>query len=113
MSDKLAEARRLLEQAQRRLAEVEREARLEIPAEPTGAEVVRFTLHLDQGHPGYRFAAIRVNGRWYTTGRTVQAHGVTWAELIRWIRKHHSGSFMFVHVLSGPDHGASIRVDTP
>lgn len=112
MSDKLAEARKLLEQAQRRLAEAEREAALLIPAEPKGAEVVRFSLRLDSNHHSYQFAAIRVNGKWYTTGRQVQAHGVSWSELVRWIRDHHIGSFTFVHVLNGPSAGAAIRIDT-
>lgn len=120
MTDKLSDARRLLDEARQRVAlaerqleEVAREAALLIPAEPKGAEVVRFSLRLDSNHHSYEFAAIRVNGKWYTTGRQVQAHGVSWSELVRWIRNHHVGSFTFVHVLNGPSAGAAIRIDTP
>jgi hypothetical protein len=64
-------------------------ASLRYPSEPSGAErVISFRKRYEgPGAKVYVYAAIRVNGRWYTTGSTCPASGFTWRGLVDFIRE--------------------------
>ena len=58
------------------------------PKEPVDGAVIRFSLRLDQfGNKVYHYAAIRIIGRWYTTGNSCPKAGWSWYELIDFIRE--------------------------
>lgn len=57
-----------------------------LPAEPGGSTVVRFEVTFVTGGLTYNYAAVRVNGRWYTTGTGEPAMFNSWADMLNWIR---------------------------
>jgi hypothetical protein len=109
MTDKMAQARAeissaeaALRRARDRLAELERLK--DYPDEPKNIATITFELLM--GNRNYRFGAIKANGLWYTTGKTVQAHGVTWTELVDWMREHDQRPITYINLAStGFGHG--------
>lgn len=94
MTDKMTDARAeiasaeaALRRARERLIELEREEAY--PPEPS-SDVIVFSL-------AHKYAAIRIGKYWYTTGQTLQAHGVTWEELVDWMRKNHVSSYLNIY----------------
>ncbi len=116
MTDNLAQARRAVQAAEEQLRIAQRElvrVASAYPEEPY-EDVVTFGIRYDGNGKTYRYAAIRVGALWYTTGtgRTKQAHGVTWNGLIDFIRRHHVGMSVNVNTLSPRGGSKSIVVDT-
>jgi hypothetical protein len=75
-------ARTQLEEAQKQLDR----ALINYPDQPEDGAVLKFALQFESWGPMYRYAALRVNGRWYTTGHSCPDGGYSWRELIDFIR---------------------------
>lgn len=61
--------------------------------------VVKFSLRMRTGvtTKQYNYAAIRVAGRWFTTGHTCPASGYFWNDLWKWIGQHQLLEFEELH----------------
>lgn len=97
-------ARDAVTQAQLRLQEARRPA----PTEPDqDGAVIRFDLTFVGNTKVYNFAALRVGGRWFTTGASCPPAGFTWQALVNWLR-----SAEVQEVRNGIVMGASIEAGT-
>lgn len=101
----IEQARMALQRAQDRLDTLERQT--SYPPEPS-EDVVRFSVQFSSTGETYRYAAIKANGKWYTTGGQ---QFDSWTALIDWIRGHHAGPIAYIHPM-GTTTGW-IRVETP
>lgn len=76
----VASARRLLEQAERDLAQARQ------PDDPfSDGDVLRFGYQHQMAGTYYDYAAIRAKGRWFTTGSTCPSRGYSYANLLKWL----------------------------
>lgn len=98
MTDKIAEAQAQVREAESRLANARRlleEARRSYPDEPQ-SDYISFNVQFTPVSKSYRYAAIRVAGRWYTTGGD---QFDSWHALVDWIRKSDINTFRAVNEL--------------
>lgn len=94
---KLEKYRSKLDKSCKRIDELRIErGRASIPDEPgCDGTVIRYELELSRVSGGarvYRYAAIRVGDRWFTTGSTCPPNGWSWAALVGQIRNARSHS---------------------
>lgn len=55
--------------------------KLQLPPEPRH-DFITFTLQFERYGKSYRYAAVRADNRWFTTGSTCPKKGYSWAELV-------------------------------
>ena len=73
-------------QAQKKVLVVQL-ARLDTrPTEPEDGTVIRFNITYSGNSTAYRYAALRVDGFWYSTGRADHKR-VTWDALLDWMQE--------------------------
>ena len=108
MSIQIIEAQTALTKKRQRLAKVQREvANAERKLEAARASllptkegtIVEFALSFVGSFKSYRYAAVLVGGRWFTTGSTCPTRGYSPRELVELVRSAHVHTD--IRVLSG------------
>lgn len=101
-------ARKKVQQAQAALEEANEEltkALKPYPKEPGEGCILKFAMQHDIGGTTYKYAALRVGRRWYTTGSSCPGGGYAWKELVDFIRSgwSHTTNPLVIssHALSG------------
>lgn len=105
----IASAEAALRRARAQLTALENEERQKRYPNAPDSDLVRFNIQFSIPGTVYRYAAIKANGRWYTTGG--QSFD-SWNGLIDWIRKNHVGAGIYITSMEPSGNESPLRVDT-